>query len=118
MYPQSVSYMSLFLGRSHRERRLPAGVMTVLIGQFLRSTAMIMAASNFSHAVALRKRAGHHLVTDGVYASVTFGPIFITSLTEHSDGLDTHPMLVSFIGPWERSSFYRIPYLFLSTWCC
>ncbi|KAI0251276.1 ICMT-domain-containing protein [Lactifluus subvellereus] len=44
------------------------GVMTVLIGQFLRSTAMITAASNFSHAVALRKRADHHLVTDGVYA--------------------------------------------------
>ncbi|KAH9977914.1 ICMT-domain-containing protein [Lactifluus volemus] len=44
------------------------GVIMVLVGQFLRSAAMIKAASNFSHAVAFRKHPGHQLVTDGVYA--------------------------------------------------
>jgi protein-S-isoprenylcysteine O-methyltransferase len=44
------------------------GIIVVFLGQFLRSAAMIKAASNFSHAVAFRKNAGHHLVTDGIYA--------------------------------------------------
>lgn len=48
-----------------------AGIIAVFLGQFMRSAAMIKAASNFSHAVAFRKRAGHQLVTDGVYALVT-----------------------------------------------
>ncbi|EED84685.1 candidate protein-s-isoprenylcysteine O-methyltransferase [Postia placenta Mad-698-R] len=43
------------------------GIGLVLMGQFLRSAAMIHAASNFSHVVALRKLDGHALVTDGVY---------------------------------------------------
>ncbi|KAI0304231.1 ICMT-domain-containing protein [Russula brevipes] len=46
----------------------PIGIVTVFLGQFMRSAAMIKAASNFSHAVAFRKRVGHRLVTDGVYA--------------------------------------------------
>jgi protein-S-isoprenylcysteine O-methyltransferase len=40
----------------------------VLVGQTLRSTAMIHASTNFSHAVAFRKLETHRLVTDGVYA--------------------------------------------------
>ncbi|KAI0004889.1 protein-s-isoprenylcysteine O-methyltransferase [Russula compacta] len=44
------------------------GVVAVFLGQFLRSAAMIKAASNFSHTVAFRKRVGHQLVTDGIYA--------------------------------------------------
>lgn len=44
------------------------GIGMVLAGQTLRSAAMIHAATNFSHAVAFRKRAEHVLVTDGVYA--------------------------------------------------
>ncbi|CCM03156.1 uncharacterized protein FIBRA_05278 [Fibroporia radiculosa] len=44
-----------------------AGMLLVLIGQILRSTAMIHAASNFSHAIALRKLDSHVLVTGGVY---------------------------------------------------
>ncbi|KAI0307287.1 ICMT-domain-containing protein, partial [Multifurca ochricompacta] len=44
------------------------GVIMVILGQFLRSAAMIKAASNFSHAVAFRKINGHQLVIDGVYA--------------------------------------------------
>lgn len=44
------------------------GMVLVLVGQALRSTAMIHAATNFSHAVAFRKLDTHQLVTDGVYA--------------------------------------------------
>jgi len=45
-----------------------AGIVLVLAGQVLRSMAMIHASTNFSHAVAFRKREAHVLVTDGVYA--------------------------------------------------
>lgn len=44
------------------------GIIMVTAGQFLRSTAMIHASTNFSHSVAFRKRETHKLVTDGVYA--------------------------------------------------
>ncbi|KAH9943496.1 protein-s-isoprenylcysteine O-methyltransferase [Epithele typhae] len=44
-----------------------AGIVLTLVGQVLRSTAMIHAGSNFSHAVAFRKLDGHILVIDGVY---------------------------------------------------
>ena len=40
----------------------------MLIGQTARSLAMVHASSNFSHAVAWRKRPDHQLVTTGVYA--------------------------------------------------
>ncbi|KAF8165244.1 Isoprenylcysteine carboxyl methyltransferase family-domain-containing protein [Crassisporium funariophilum] len=43
------------------------GIVMVIIGQTLRSTAMIHASTNFSHTVAFRKREAHRLVTDGVY---------------------------------------------------
>ena len=44
----------------------------VLVGQALRSAAMIHASTNFSHTVAFQKRDTHRLVTDGVYRSVFF----------------------------------------------
>ncbi|RDB22814.1 Protein-S-isoprenylcysteine O-methyltransferase [Hypsizygus marmoreus] len=44
------------------------GVIFVILGQLLRSAAMIHASTNFSHTVAFRKRETHELVTDGVYA--------------------------------------------------
>ncbi|CAO1631341.1 unnamed protein product [Parajaminaea phylloscopi] len=44
------------------------GITAVLAGQYLRSTAMIHAANNFSHQVAHKKRHDHALVTTGVYA--------------------------------------------------
>ncbi|GJE84176.1 ICMT-domain-containing protein [Phanerochaete sordida] len=44
------------------------GVVLVVIGQVLRSGAMIHAATNFSHQVAFRKAESHQLVTDGIYA--------------------------------------------------
>jgi protein-S-isoprenylcysteine O-methyltransferase len=40
----------------------------VVLGQSLRSGAMIHASTNFSHAVAFEKRDSHKLVTDGIYA--------------------------------------------------
>ncbi|KAI9512228.1 Isoprenylcysteine carboxyl methyltransferase family-domain-containing protein [Russula earlei] len=49
-------------------RVLCTPVWLVLLGQFLRSAAMIKAGSNFSHAVAFRRQVDHRLVTDGVYA--------------------------------------------------
>lgn len=44
------------------------GVVLVVLGQVLRSAAMIHAATNFSHQVAHRKAESHQLVTDGIYA--------------------------------------------------
>lgn len=46
------------------------GLLLVILGQFLRSWAMISAAANFSHHVADKKREDHQLVTTGVYAWV------------------------------------------------
>ncbi|KZT12514.1 protein-s-isoprenylcysteine O-methyltransferase [Laetiporus sulphureus 93-53] len=43
------------------------GVILAVVGQMLRSAAMIHAGSSFSHIVALRKVDTHILVTDGVY---------------------------------------------------
>ncbi|ESK96106.1 protein-s-isoprenylcysteine o-methyltransferase [Moniliophthora roreri MCA 2997] len=44
------------------------GILLVMIGQALRSSAMIYASTNFSHSVAYRKRESHELVTSGVYS--------------------------------------------------
>ncbi|KAF8812545.1 ICMT-domain-containing protein [Phlegmacium glaucopus] len=44
------------------------GILMVLVGQSLRSAAMIHASTNFSHTVVFQKRNTHRLVTDGVYA--------------------------------------------------
>lgn len=43
------------------------GIVVTLLGQVLRSVAMIHAGSNFSHQLAFRKVAGHVLVTGGIY---------------------------------------------------
>jgi len=43
------------------------GIILSLVGQTLRSSAMIHASTNFSHPVALKKQPGHRLVTDGIY---------------------------------------------------
>ncbi|KAI0347229.1 prenyl cysteine carboxyl methyltransferase Ste14 [Trametopsis cervina] len=42
--------------------------VSVVVGQALRSIAMIHAATNFSHAVAYNKLDTHVLVTDGIYS--------------------------------------------------
>ncbi|EPQ26560.1 uncharacterized protein PFL1_05882 [Pseudozyma flocculosa PF-1] len=44
------------------------GLILVVVGQSIRSLAMIHAHNNFSHIVAFRKRDDHQLVKTGVYA--------------------------------------------------
>ena len=51
--------------------RLPwlvLGFITLVVGQTTRTTAMAHAGSNFNHLVQSKKKEGHELVTDGVYA--------------------------------------------------
>jgi protein-S-isoprenylcysteine O-methyltransferase len=43
------------------------GATLVIMGQFFRTSAMVNAASNFSHMIESEKRADHKLVTTGVY---------------------------------------------------
>jgi len=44
------------------------GIIVTVAGQFLRSMAMIHAATNFSHSIAFYKVDSHRLVTSGVYS--------------------------------------------------
>ncbi|EJD01223.1 ICMT-domain-containing protein [Fomitiporia mediterranea MF3/22] len=44
------------------------GIVFTILGQALRSGAMIHASTNFSHQLAYQKAEQHRLVTDGVYA--------------------------------------------------
>ena len=44
------------------------GVALTICGQALRSSAMVQASTNFSHAVQYTKAEDHRLVTHGVYA--------------------------------------------------
>lgn len=48
--------------------RLALGFGMLGIGQVTRTMAMVHAGSNFNHTVQMRKRHGHFLVTDGIYA--------------------------------------------------
>lgn len=57
------------------------GLTMVVLGQILRSVAMIHASSNFSHAVAFYKRLDHKLVTDGVYGCCFPQSYSVTLLT-------------------------------------
>lgn len=43
------------------------GLLLVLIGQFVRATAMMQLGTNFNHIVQDRKRTGHELITSGIY---------------------------------------------------
>lgn len=47
---------------------LTTGLIVVTLGQILRSTAMITAASNFSHLIQYSKAPEHSLVRSGIYA--------------------------------------------------
>ena len=40
----------------------------LVVGQATRTLAMVQAGSNFNHFVQVRKKQGHELVTDGIYA--------------------------------------------------
>ena len=59
------------------------GMVMVVLGQVLRSAAMIHASTNFSHAIAFYKRVDHKLVTDGVYRSLSSCDYFAILLTNN-----------------------------------
>lgn len=44
------------------------GIALILIGQVVRSLAMVQAGTNFNHQVQSQKNEGHELVTTGIYA--------------------------------------------------
>ena len=46
---------------------LGAGFVMLLLGQAVRSAAMVQAGSNFNHTVQREKASGHELVTGGIY---------------------------------------------------
>ena len=46
---------------------LVPGLALVILGDGFRKVAMITAASNFNHIVAVEKKDSHQLVTSGVY---------------------------------------------------
>jgi protein-S-isoprenylcysteine O-methyltransferase len=45
-------------------------MLIVLLGQVVRSGAMISAANNFSHIIQYERRHDHQLVTTGIYRFV------------------------------------------------
>lgn len=73
-----------------------AGIVFVIIGQALRSMAMIHAATNFSHAIAWKKLETHKLVTDGIYACVVLAISFETSCSLPSNRWFRHPSYTGF----------------------
>ena len=44
------------------------GLFLMVLGQAVRSLAMVQAGANFTHTIQRRKREGHVLVTRGVYS--------------------------------------------------
>ena len=44
------------------------GFLLLVLGQTVRTTAMAHAGQNFNHIVQSRRKEGHVLVTEGVYA--------------------------------------------------
>lgn len=52
----------------HSPLVIAPGIMMIVVGQFVRSTAMAQAGTNFNHIVQSRKNDGHELVTHGVYS--------------------------------------------------
>ena len=44
------------------------GLVMILVGQIIRSTAMAQAGTNFNHTVQWRRKEDHELVTSGIYA--------------------------------------------------
>ena len=43
------------------------GFTMLVVGQVVRTTAMVQAGSNFNHTVQWQKKTGHELVTSGIY---------------------------------------------------
>ena len=54
--------------RVHGPLMIMVGIIMIVVGQVVRSTAMAQAGTNFNHTVQSRKNDGHELVTSGLYA--------------------------------------------------
>lgn len=88
------------------------GIALTVVGQILRSSAMIHAARSFSHVIAMRKVDGHVLVTDGIYRSVRHP--YVSPMPSRQSGdtgtSGTPRMLASFTGLSAHNSSCKIPY--------
>ena len=71
MAPSSYLWRSsnVLEGESMQSSAIPLalGFTMMLVGQAVRTMAMIHAGSNFNHIVQTRQKQGHILVTDGIY---------------------------------------------------
>ena len=56
-----------FASEEARGLLLGTGLTMLLLGQVVRSTAMVQAGSNFNHTVQREKASSHELVTGGIY---------------------------------------------------
>ncbi|KAL9032011.1 MAG: hypothetical protein Q9196_000024 [Gyalolechia fulgens] len=54
-------------GGGARAAWLTVGFALLVLGQAIRTLAMVHAATNFNHLIQFRKKEGHVLVTDGIY---------------------------------------------------
>ena len=61
-------HKEMLVGQKLTTLLLTLGFGMVAVGQGVRSLAMVHAGSNFNHTVQVRKKEGHELVTDGIYA--------------------------------------------------
>lgn len=95
------------------------GMIMVLLGQFMRSAAMIHASTNFSHSLAFRKLESHRLVTDGIYAYVASSAWPSSNIDLFIAGAAIHLMQVFSTGHWVPSWSYRtLSALFYILSCC
>jgi protein-S-isoprenylcysteine O-methyltransferase len=56
-----------YQSRVHPSWAIALGIMMIVVGQGVRSTAMAQAGTNFNHQVQSKKNDGHELVTKGLY---------------------------------------------------
>lgn len=61
-------FLPTWQARFHGPFLILVGLVMIVVGQTVRSTAMAQAGTNFNHTVQSRKNEGHELVTTGLYA--------------------------------------------------
>ncbi|MCJ1297407.1 hypothetical protein MMC08_000193 [Hypocenomyce scalaris] len=66
--PSPLSVLPAILPSFSRPLLLAVGSIMIVLGQTTRTLAMAQAGSNFNHTVQMKRKEGHELVTDGVYA--------------------------------------------------
>lgn len=60
-------YLPAYQDSFVNEYTIGSGIALLVVGQVVRSTAMVQAGTNFNHTPANTKREGHELVTKGIY---------------------------------------------------